>query len=286
VRTDGIITPTRVELGTRCYRRHVLTDMLEKGKYKSAAASFGNVLHAGVAEYWKSRDDNKVAAAVSAEYAKVADVMNEKHSLALALTMMEQYGTKAALAGSIGEADSPFQIVLIEERAAFKLDGLDMTFQLDRLLSLNNEELILVDAKSASRLDARWRTQWPLSLQMRLYMKALRTMYDMPVTIIIEGLQKGLPLKIEYYTCPDWSDEELDEAVDAAKRVQAKDRALLDILTLQGEDALVEAAVRSEFNYGDCHSYNTDCSFLELCSIAPNERKGALSDYLDIPSEY
>lgn len=283
MRLDNLITPTRVELASRCYRRHVLTDIMEKGLYKSAAASFGNVIHAGVAEYWRSLDISLMLKAVTDEYTKYQNDMNDKHSLPLALSMMEQYAEKAVKAGVYNDI---YQTVMIEERMEYKIDGLKFSFQLDRLLSWENTQLVLVDAKTASRLDARWRSQWPLSLQMRLYKRAIEDMFDMPVDIVIEGLEKKLPLKIEYYPCPDWDKDQLDEAVEQAKRIYAKDEALLSVYFNNGEDEFIEAALRSEFNYGDCHAYNFDCPFLPLCGASPSHRKGMLMDYIDVVGEY
>lgn len=284
MRTDGILTPTRVELGSRCHRRHVITDILEKGLYESAAAKFGNVVHTGTAEWWKSRDLTKVEAAVIAEGKKWEHILDEKHSLALAQTMVEQYTEKASLSGLFGE---DLQIVTIEERLPVKVPFGEMTFQLDRLLARDNDRLILVDTKTASRIDQKWRGQWNRSMQMRLYKRLLELTYRMPVDIVIEGLEKKLPLKIEYVLCPDFSAGELDEAFWLAEGIAKKDKEILTLFLEKGEEYGIEAAVgRTEFNYQDCFSYNVPCPFLKLCEAPVEERRGLLGEYLDISADY
>lgn len=283
MRTDGVLTPTRVELASRCHRRHVITDILEKGLYESPSAKFGNIIHAGVAEWWKSRDLTNVEKAAREEFKKWEKVLNEKHSIDLALEMLRQYPEKASLGGLFHE---DLQIVTIEERLSVELDFGFVTFQLDRLLSENNQKLILVDAKTASRIDNKWRQQWNRSLQMRLYKKLLQKAYDMPVDIVIEGLEKKLPLKVEYVLCPDFSLGETDEALWLARKIAEKDKEILDKLAESTEEGIDFALTETEFNYQDCYAYNFPCPFLQLCEAPVELRRGLLAEYIDISAEY
>lgn len=285
MRTDGVTTPTRVESGSRCHRRHLLSNIAEKGKYKSAAAAFGTCLHAGTAEWWRSSDPAKVLEAGSAEWRAQQSTMNEKHSLELLTAMLTKYTMNAKLGGPF---DEQFQVVTIEERLPVTFEGVSLNFQLDRLLSIDNQRLVLVDTKSASRLDARWRSQWDRSLQQKLYMAAVQKLYDMPCQVVMEGVSKTAKADIEYYICPEWTDAQLDEAVNQARWIQKKDKAYLDILTLEGEQAMLEAMLnQSEFNPEDCFSYNVECPFLPLCNADPMQRLGLLlADYQDMPGDF
>jgi hypothetical protein len=284
MRTDGVLTPTRIETGSACHRRHVVADILEKGLYESPSAKFGNIIHAGTAEWWKSRDDAKVAMAALEEGKKWERVLNEKHSIELALAMLEQYPGKARLGGPYGD---DLQVVTIEERLPVKLDGLSLTFQLDRLLSINNEKLVLVDTKTASRIDAKWRGKWNRSLQQRLYKALIEKEYDMPVDVVIEGMVKVLPLKMEYVPCPEWTDGELQEAVDQAKRIADKDAEVLQVYLEHGEEAMIEyALVNTEFNYEYCNAYGSPCPVQKICDSPIELRRGLLAEYIDIIAEY
>lgn len=285
MRTDGVITPTRVELASRCHRRHLLSDVAEKGKYKSAAASFGTVIHAGTAEWWRSRREDVVIETATKAWHDVSAVMNDKHSLELTVAMMQRYCQDAKIGGDIAE---DFHIVTIEERMPVEFDGVKMNFQLDRLLSIRNERLVLVDTKSAAKIDARWKSQWDRSLQQKLYMAAIRKLYKMPVEVVMEGVEKTPKAKIEYYSCPEWTDAQLDEAVMQARRVQEKDQQYLDLLTLEGETIMLDAMLnRSEFNPEDCYSYNVECPFLPLCNGEPHTRLGTLlGEYADMPGDF
>lgn len=286
MRTDGVITPTRVELGARCYRRHAVIDVLEKGLAKNPAAVFGNVIHAGAAAHWQGLD---VRQALEDEYERYKHELNDKHSLELALSMFDTYITEARLAGPF---DNNYQIVTIEQRLPVLLtdngEQFELTFQLDRLLAQDNQRLLLIDTKSASRLDQNWRGQWDRALQFKLYKRAITKLYDMPVDIIIEGVLKTPKSKIEYYLVPDWDEDTLDEAEWLACQIARRDRHLLDLLTSHGEDVMIEHVLtKTEFNYQDCKSYGAPCPFIKLCDAPPSLRVGILNaEYIDIPAEY
>jgi hypothetical protein len=290
MRTDGVITPTRVELGSRCYRRHAISDVLEKGLYKSPSAGFGNVIHAGAAAHWlRSYRGEQVdpIERATAEFRRVEQDMNDKHSLELALAMLDVYQQQASLAGPLSAAD--YHIVTIEERLETEIGGYTLSFQLDRLLANNNQErLLLLDTKSAARLDQRWRSGWDRSLQFKLYKAAIQRVYEMPVDIIIEGVLKTPKSKIEYYLVPDWDDSQLDEAISQMCFIAEKDRKLLNILTSTDESTMIEYVLtQTSFNPQDCHSYNTDCPFLKLCDSPLEIRRGLLeSEYITIAGDY
>lgn len=283
MRTDNVETPTRVQLGARCYRRHVISDILEKALYKSPSAAFGNVMHSGSAEWWKSSDITLANAAILNEYKNREDAMNEKHSLELAFMLMRKYSENATLEGPFG-ASYDYNIVSLEQRYEVEIEGFKLNFQVDRLLGLGTERLLVVDLKTASRFDKKWRSQWEYDLQMKLYKVGMQKLFGLPTDIVIEGLEKTKG-EIEYVVIPDHSDSVLDEAVEQFLYIARKDR---DLLVGKDLPNFVETAlVSTDFNYQDCYSYNVECPFARLCRANPEEREGILyGEYFDEPGDF
>lgn len=281
------VTPSRVELGKRCYRRHAIADVLGYGLFTSAAAEFGSVIHAGASSWWKTLDSDKVREAISGEWFKRFEsgkqISQDKVSLQLAHSIMRDYMAIAELAGPFTKSTT-WQIVTIEERLCLPLDTeSQLTFQLDRLLFNKDENhLVLVDTKTAAKLDKRWERQWDLSLQMKQYVGAIKARYEIEnVDVVIEGVLKDIPSEIRYYVCPQWSKELLDEAMTETVNIADEDRLIFDA------DDPIEFGLRTGTNPQDCYSYGFECAFKRLCLAEPSERKGILlSDYSENEEEY
>lgn len=290
MRLDGVLTPTRVELGHRCYRRHAISDILEKNLYKAASAAFGNVIHAGAAAHWRGSGIDQVLDAVRQEYLKNANDLNEKHSFELAESMIKHYIENARISGPfIGN----YQVVTIEERISTVINGYKISMQLDRALSLDNRRMLIVDTKTAARLDQRWRNGWDMSLQMKLYKLITQTLFDMPVDIVVEGLLKAPKSKIEYYATPDWDFDQLDEAKNQFLAIASADDEVLSSARINFDTEfdlgrLTEVIVnQTRYNPGDCNSYNVQCPFYRVCSSPPSQRVGLLNaEYIDVPGDY
>lgn len=289
MRLDNVITPTRVELGQRCYRRHVIADRLERHSYVSPSAEFGSVIHAGAAAWWRSGDLHAATDAAISEWNKRQASLNEGHSLELAAAIMAYYAGHAALAGPI---DDDYRLVSVEERLEVPIGDFTLSFQSDRVLSLNNERLLIVDTKTASRLDKRWRSQWETSVQMKLYQAAAGRLYDMPVSIVVEGVLKAAAPKIEYVVCPEWDAATLLEAEREMLRIARMDEVVTRACRV--EDGTIDAdllmrrvLINVPFNYGDCYSYNIECPYRRLCTAPPNERVGLLkAEYFEREGDY
>lgn len=299
-----VVTPTRVELGLRCNRRHAIADILQYARYYSPSLEFGTVIHAGAAAWWwaKKRDftlgSAKQAAivAVRTEFdrriTKNPRVAAKDLSEELAISIIEGYTNEAKLNGPFHEEEGEWQIVSVEDRLEVPLvisggRKAKLSFQTDRVVyNKTNRHLVIVDSKTAARIDNRWMRQWETSLQMKLYKAGAAIAYDFnpeTIDVVVEGILKDVPTSIVYASTPDWSAALLDEAVRQAQTVAERDYQLIT----QVSKPIVEAALfDSAVNYADCYAYNTECPFRRLCVAEPNERVAILNaEYFEVPIE-
>lgn len=290
-----IVTPSRIELGLRCQRRHVLSDILQVASYYSPSLEFGSVIHAGAGEWWLTGDRASAQEAIRKEWHK-RFTMNPKVnqgelSLELALAMINGFVDNAKLAGPF---DGDWQLVSVEDRLEIPLalgngeKGV-LSFQSDRVVwNKEQHHLVIVDTKTSARMDRRWSRQWETSLQMKLYMAGAKTAYDIEnVSVVVEGVLKSVPTDIRYEVCPSWSGGTLAEAVNQAKIVAERDHGLIQSSVdgvprdkrLVVNDALVNTAV----NYQECYSYGIECPFRKLCTAEPEERAAILNgEYFEV----
>jgi len=286
-----VLTPTRAELGSRCHRRHFLADILERGRYHSPSLAFGTVFHAGAAEWWRSASHADAERVLRVMHSGLSGSMTEKTTEQLATGMLASYVNDATLAGPF-QSMGPWQVVSIEDRLEMPLGRHRLSFQTDRVLfNKDRGHLVVVDTKTAQRLDPRWERQWEMSLQMKLYRRAMQRVYDMPLLdVVIEGVLKDIPSRVRYYTCPEWDDATLDEAERQFIRVADEDRRLIESdagIPIDVSVAEEIAVNQTATNYHDCFSYNVECPFRRLCIAEPAQRAAILrGEYLDIPSEY
>jgi len=298
-----VVTPSRIENANRCYRRHVLNDVLQKARYYSSSLEFGSVVHAGAAAHWRSNGDPAVIAkAVNDEWHTrfVANprVDQDKVSLELALHMTATYMADATIAGPFTR-EGEWQVVSVEDRLEVPLvlsDGekAKLSFQTDRVVwNKETEHLVIVDTKTGARLDKRWERQWDTSLQMKLYKAGAAKAYDFPasiVDVIVEGVLKDTPSKIVYVPCPDWSEGMLDEAVRQAVFIAERDRALItsaDYGQLRNvSNIAADAVTKTQINYMSCFEYGVECPYRRLCTADPDDRVALLNaEYFDMPTE-
>lgn len=301
-----VITPTRAELGARCHRRHVLSDVLSKARYASASLEFGSLIHAGVAQHWLGRDWRKVIQDEWTTRFEQSDVSQKDVSLELAMAMMENYVATAQIAGPFTD-QGDWQRVDVEQRFEIPLRDSILSFQCDRMVYNKAENwLVVVDSKTAGRLDARWDRQWETSLQMKLYKGGARTVFATGgrVDVVVEGILKDLPSTLRYYVCPDWSDALIAEAAFNAHMIAEMDAEVLvagmDVAynvsrpvqvpdkTLKVNQSKVEeiAVTMTGVNYNDCFSYGIECPFRRLCVADVSERVALLrGEYIDKQGE-
>lgn len=293
-----VVTPTRVELGLRCHRKHAFSDILSRARYYSPSLEFGSVVHAGVGAHWlgtKFPNQPHWGTAIGAEWNKrfvQKDTSQESVSLAMATSMMEHYVENAQLAGPFSD-EGGYTLVDVEQRfeVPFDMDGSGtglISFQCDRIVA-KDDHIVVVDTKTAQRLDARWERQWELSLQMKIYKGLVKQVFDNKnVDIVIEGLLKHVPSDIRYYVCPDWSDLQLGEALYAATAIAKQDELLITSEgKLRSKEEIEELACKYTLpNYGECYSYNIECPFRRICIADVPERVSILrGEYFELPEE-
>ena len=294
-----VITPTRAELGARCHRRHFLSDNLGKARYFSASLEFGSVCHSGAGAHWLQKDWRE---ALQVEWAKRFELNSrasqEKVSLALAEGMLGYYVEHSQLAGPFTD-QGDWKLVDVEQRFEVPLRDFKLSFQCDRMAYNEAEDwLVIVDLKTAARLDYRWERQFETSLQMKLYKGAAKTVFQASrVDVVVEGLLKDIPSNIRYYVCPDWSDLMLAEAAHNAHTIAAMDAEVIvagsdvihNIMTpgekklILNQDKVEQLAVTATpVNYMDCFSYGIECPFRRICVADVPERVSILrGEYFD-----
>ena len=296
-----VVTPTRVELGLRCYRRHALADILQRARYYSPSLEFGSVVHAGAAEWWRSSSLDNARAAVNAEWTKRftanPEVSQESVSREMAIAMIEHYASHASMRGPFELEPGDWQFVTIEDLLEVPMaGGFKLSFQTDRVVyNKTNAHLVIIDTKTGARLDKRWERQWDTSLQMKLYKAGAAKAYDFEVDqvdVVVEGILKDVPSKIVYVPCPDWSAGLLHEAVHQAIYIAEHDEWLITGAEREAmiprDMALIEedALITTPLNYMSCFEYGVECPFRRLCTAEPEERVAILhAEYFEIKEE-
>lgn len=293
-----VITPTRSELGARCHRRHFLSDILGRARYASPSLEFGTVVHSGIAAHWLMQKDPTTPdykTALANEWGK-RDVDSPKLSLAMATSMLDHYAQNAQLAGPF-QAQGNWKLVDVEQRFEVPLQDTVLSFQCDRIVyDADQNWMVVIDSKTAGRLDARWDKQWETSMQMKLYRAGAKKVFDTGgrLDIVVEGLLKDVPSTVRYYVCPEWSDGILAEAGHNAYIIASMDKDLIE----QGSDVVQlatdsEGTVKTSFvpnvqkteelavrftpvNYADCYAYNIECPFRRICTADVEERVAIL----------
>ena len=311
IKLPVVITPSRVDGGLRCHRKHVLSDILGRAQYWSPSLEFGSVIHAGVNSHWLGTKfpgqepwEKVIAKEWHERFVLKPDISQKNVSVDMANAMMDHYTKNATLAGPFTERGG-YKLVDCEQRfeVPIPLDGDNraiVSFQCDRIV-FNEEEnhLVIVDTKTASRLDARWEKQWDLSIQMKLYKLMAMEVFGVEKTdVVIEGVLKHVPSEIRYYTCPDWSKLQLAEALFQARTIAIKDENILvkgmayNVMdpsertpVLNSKEAIEEIAVKYTMpNYGECFAFNIECPFRQICVADVPERVGLLrSEYFELP---
>lgn len=242
------------------------------------ALAFGTIIHAGVAEWWRSLDLDRVREVLTQEFLREGPRLqdDQTHTMMLAQSMLEEYAEKARAAGDHWMAEEDWEPVLIEQRLELEPSPLGrLTFQLDRLMQ-SAEELTLVDTKTARRLDQRWERQWRMKLQPKLYAWGVWQKFGRVPMVYIEGLQKSCPMPVRYVELA-YSPSELQEAIEQLVRICQSDaelvaRSLQEDGALDVNRLLWEVLVNTDTNADACWNYGRACPVLPLCSRPPEDR--------------
>lgn len=303
-----VLTPTRVELGQRCYRRHAIQDVLERDKNKNTAAAFGNVIHAGDGAWWDALEfggkDARAAielsnAALEAEWKKQGlEGKDERYTIDKGFVMLNAYRSQAARVGPYtGMTD--WGILTVEDRVKLPIRNeaeeivFYLSFQIDRAYKSGLNKIVVLDIKTVTRPDARWKATWYNSVQMKLYSYAARIVYGVDdIEFVIEGLDKNAKPKLHIVMLPQWNTAVLEEAYREFSRIALQDEAMIrQALDADGNldiEKLEEfALVQTGFNRQDCYAYNMPCAFLPLCDAEPEYRRGILhAEYKELEADY
>ncbi len=302
-----VVTPTRVELANRCHRRHFLSDILGKARYFSPSLEFGTVMHSAFAAHWmnqKAANPTDPFAVIDTEWAK-RKVESDDLTPQLAKSMLSDYMAKAQIAGPF-TAQGNFKLVDVEQRFELPIRDSRLSFQMDRIVHDPEQNwMVIVDSKTAGRLDSRWDRQWETSIQMKLYRAGAMQVFQTGgrVDIVVEGVLKHAPSDVRYYVCPEWSETLLKEAIHQAYMVASLDRDLVeqasDMVNLadsQGqiqqtllpnaEKALALGVSMTPINYMDCYSYGVECPFRRICVADVEQRVDIMkAEFFDIQDE-
>lgn len=290
-----ILSPTRVELGARCLRRHILSDLLHLRAYDSPSAAFGTQMHLAVDAWWRHTLDGdspvvSLEAALDALEPWPDAATYGYHSLDLARTLVTEYSANGRLA-----ANSPYDDwELLDAERRYVLQYVDhetgreliLTFKMDRVLASHERGVLcVVDTKTSANPGDKWAAGMRTSIQQRLYNQMAFDLYGLPVTEHwVEGIdKKGKATRVGglVYLQVDelWTQAYTQEALDLAYHVASLDEvavqaALADAATSdEADQQLLELALtKAPFNLQDCHSYYTPCEFLDLCQASPDER--------------
>jgi hypothetical protein len=287
------LSPTRAQLGGRCYRRHALTNVATLArrarvgvgtKRSNPAAAFGTVIHSMAAAWWLSQDPVQSLDALDRAWAEeFASESTGDYSLEMARAIAEGYHRQAELVPLV---PGNFVLNMVENRLVVPIGPHTLSFKVDRLLSETvpfekGGRLVFVDTKTAGRLGPSWSRQWPLSLQMKLYKLGMYLLFGTIPDGVIEGVLKKVPTKLEPVLLPDWTLAELEEAQEQFLKVANKDDRIVKLATHDGvldTELLWDlASTVTEFNDNDCFSYGNPCPFLEVCQSAPGDRVGLIA---------
>lgn len=299
------LSPTRSELSGRCFRRHLLSDILRRLSFKSPSAIYGGILHKGAASWWtvnylEEGDRTRAVAETLAclddpAWANIgprADGSPDKHTKDQMRTTLEAYMASAKVAGDLpGE----WRLVSVETRGWFPVsESRMMPYQMDRLLEKVDEPetRAVIDTKSSYRIDQDWRNSMSRSIQQRLYHWANGVHLGHPIAhLFVEGISKWTKDRtpVYHWASLGWDRSYIMEAVDfwnrCVDRLEDFQADVDEYGPFPSADehylaALAVAVAHPEFNYQDCHSYHFPCPYLTLCDTSVGDRLGlALSDF-------
>jgi hypothetical protein len=214
---------------------------------------------------------------------------------------MDQAKVEVSLPGEGWQLAVLDGVTMVEQRMNLTLPEGVLSFQLDRLIHQpSTGNFGIVDTKSTARITKRWRDQWSMSLQQKLYrwgtkevLKNAGVEYNR-LFGVIEGLEKKAPMTYAPHIMPQWTDGQLEEArylwgshaiLDGEVITEAMARTVdkhgpsfsEEQLRREAEEIMVN---ETTFNYFDCNSYGQECPYKRLCDAPPEYRAAMLwADY-------
>lgn len=295
------ITPSRVGEAAKCHRAHFVRNVLclEPLGEVPAALTFGTSLHAAAAAKWRGLGGAVMRAAALATF-QADGGGDDRHTAALLEQLVTQYDMTALPIGPHWSGDlagTTVRALAVEERITLDLGPLaTLSFQLDRLMQVDLPGLPsvvgLVDTKSASRCDQRWRRQWALDLQQRLYQAAVRRQYGVPLDVhVVEGVEKFGTGSITYVPIDLYDDSTLDEAIAHAIRLVQRDAKIVaqaqrDDGTVDMDDLLWRAVIQTDISPTHCFDWGRTCALYDACRGPAAGRERFLQTFVHVTPTY
>ncbi len=313
IRLPVVLSPSRTETSAACHRKHFGSDVIDRHMGKKHGAEFGTAIHFGIGSYYESCNDDGRDGSINtaAECATKAWIRErpegDNNSHSMLAEIMGWYLPRASngslLAPEALPGDGWALAVcqdrrMVERRIVIAVEGHELSFQIDRLLVNKQNDYAIVDTKTAAKVDNKWRTQWPTSVQQRLYTWGMKEWMKRNgirfnnFYSCIEGIHKALPIRITSILLPQWTDSELDEAKRLWKANADKDLAVINegirrAVEAYGEgfspDQLREcvediAFTHTEFNFADCWRYGK-CAYWDICRAPPEARGSMIKEF-------
>ena len=311
-RLPVVLSPSRTETSAACHRKHVGADVLDRHMGKKHGANFGTAVHHVIGSYYETCTDdgrdgdiNLAAEQATSSWVETRPE-GDNNSHAMLAEIMGWYLPRASTGSLLAPETLPGSWKLavlqgtrmVEQRIVIPVEGFELSFQLDRMLTNGDGDYAIVDTKTAAAITNKWRLQWPISIQQRLYtwatkewMKRNGIRYNMFYGVI-EGIHKRKPIEITPIVLPQWTDGELDEAMRLWKANAAKDLDIIEAglgraIELHGEgfsdtqfrNALEDIAfTHTEFNYEDCWRYGK-CPYFDICRAPPEIRGDMIKEF-------
>lgn len=302
------LSPTRAELSARCFRRHLLSDVLLRTGFRSPSAEFGTHTHDALRVFYQAREldglpeSEAIQASLDAalgpewtiEEAKPRHTKDHLHKM-----LMAYYPVADVSAGLPGS----WQLVQLEVRNLVESPDAAavIPYQIDRLLQNvdDPDHFAVVDTKTSYRIDQNWKSSMSRSIQQRLYRWAARQDLGLDIRdTVIEGLPKWSAdlTPVYHWASMGWTEAFIQEAyhlwlqraeADALFQTQVRMELEANGQSVADTDvfymtALAMAVRYPDFNYQDCRAYNVSCPFLSVCETDVDDRLGLLLSETDL----
>jgi len=191
--SEGIFTPTSLQTFLNCRRQYLIRkEMGLVGKTTSQHLVYGSAFHAGVAEFYRSRDKDKSVKAFSDYWIENGDNVpqDDNKNLQSGLAAMKKYCNCYAHDSAV------FKPEYIESPQTIQMpNGTTLGFIMDRVM-IKDKFVDLIDTKTSSRpLTDYYFRQWENSFQMSAYAYVCIEMFGSCDNVTIDAVQ--VPVKGE-----------------------------------------------------------------------------------------
>lgn len=289
-------TPSRTEQGIRCHRKHFVGDnlCLQPRQRDEASMSWGTVVHAGAAEWWRTGVLAAALAAADASWTEYQRWLEPRSELSREMTaaVVQGYTEQALLGAGHWAAKLPgWEPFAVEQRVVVELDPrARISFQMDHgAKHAQSGSTVLVDTKTHGRQSGYfrrdWERKWQFHPQQMIYQWVLRTQYGVEGDLehYIEGVARDVPTKVSYLRLPTYPMDVLAEAKEQLVRICQKDAEIVARATevdgtVDGDKLLHLALTETEYNPAECFAYGQQCGLYDVCTAPTAQRAGLVKD--------